>query len=55
MGLKYDLIYYNRLVRPLAIYAQCGLNLFFFRQNNDVRWRKEKIFSFRQERISAIG
>ena len=30
------------LVRILAIYAQCGLNL-FFRQNNDVCWRKEKL------------
>ncbi len=32
-----------RLVRTLAIYAQCGLNLFFFRKNNDVYWRKENI------------
>ena len=40
---------FSHLVRPLAIYAQCGLNLFFFHQNNDVCWRKEKyIFSFRQ-------
>ena len=30
---------------PLAIYAQCGLNLFFFRQNNDVCWRKENLSS----------
>ncbi len=30
---------------PLAIYAQCGLNLFFFCQNNDVCWRRENISS----------
>lgn len=34
---------FSHLVRPFAIYAQCGLNLFFFRKNNDVCWRKEKI------------
>ncbi len=40
---------FSHLVRPFAIYAQCGLNLFFFRQNNNDCWRKEKyIFSFRQ-------
>ena len=37
---------FSHLVRPFAIYAQCGLNLFFFRQNNDVCWRKEKYLLF---------
>ena len=54
MGLKYDLIYYNRLVRPLAIYAQCGLNLFFSRQNNDVCWRKEKYLLFSPVKESML-
>lgn len=41
-------IAFSHLVRPFGIYAQCGLNLFLFRQNNDVCWRNEKIsFSFR--------
>ena len=26
---------FSHLVRPFAIYAQCGLILFLFRQNND--------------------
>jgi len=39
---------FSHLVRPFAIYAQCGLNLFFFRQNNDVCWRKEKINDYPQ-------
>lgn len=39
---------FSHLVRILAIYAQCGLNLFIIRQNNDVCWRNEKkSFSFR--------
>ena len=41
---------------PLAIYAQCGLNLFFFCQNNDVCWRRENISSlFASKWINAIG
>ena len=36
---------FSHLVRILAIYAQCGLNLFLFRQNNNDCWRKEKISS----------
>lgn len=34
---------FSHLVRPFAMYAQNGLNLFFFRQNNGVCWRKEKL------------
>ena len=40
---------FSHLVRPFAIYAQCGLNLFFFRQNSNGLLAKGKfIFSFRQ-------
>ena len=39
---------FSHLEHLFAIYTQSGLNLFFFRQNNDVCWRKENIFSFRQ-------
>lgn len=47
---------FSHLVRPFAIYTQCGLNLFFFRQNNDDRWRKENLSSlFASKRINAIG
>lgn len=46
---------FSHLVRPFAIYAQCGLNLFFFRQNNDVCWRKEKYLLFSTVNVSIYG
>ena len=36
------------LVHLFAIYAQHGLNLFFFRQNNDFAGERKKYLLFRQ-------
>lgn len=49
MGLKYDLIHYNRLVRILAIYAQHGLNLFLFRHDALVNGRTHNLFESLQD------
>ena len=36
---------FSYLVRSFAIYAQHGLNLFFFHQNNNDCWRRGNISS----------
>ena len=36
---------FSHLVHLFVIYAECELNLFFFRQNNDVCWRKGNLSS----------
>lgn len=42
------------LVRILAIYAQCELNLLLFRQNNNDCWRKGKYFLFSPVKESIL-
>ena len=45
----------THLVFFLAIFTQCELNLFFFRQNNDYLPAKGKICFFSSKRVNTTG